>query len=369
MSSLYSCSKREVQDVQPVTSAATTTPGSNAQQTDTTGTALWNSFISLVEAGKIKDPLGQYVSKSTLVSNEGARLVRPKVNASKRTLASVRAAVISYYALSTKGRGATPNYIQPFDDCGGGGGGGYVPPTTTKFISTEMVLPYDAPPRITGSKQTTARGPAKTNNGFYTTENPNGYVYDLKIVKAATVPFNDNPYYHNIVADLNEGAQYIYVSFTRDPSHVEYQRHSVQSCGVDGDEQPRINSGPAASYLNKPITEVDTEVHCCVGYQFSSCYTSPNTNLNFFPMYAKRESAPINSDYMTVPDLNDGAGGSYVYGYLTRTPITGRTAVEAGVLTGDSDNIQPPAGWTRQGTDLNRTAGGKFIYFCTKPRQ
>lgn len=368
MSSFYGCSKREAQDVQPAI-----TQTSMAHRSDTAGTATWNSFVSLVEAGKIKDPQGQYVSKSTRVVSDGtgARPTRPKGDATKRTIASLYAAAASSTA---RGTGPSP-YLIDCPECGGNGGGGGSPvpvPSTTKFISTEMVLPYDTPPRTrtAGSKPTTAKGPVKTN-GFYTTENPNGYVYDLKIVKAATVPFNNNPYYYNIVADLNEGAggDYIYLSFTRDPSHVEYERFGAKQCGTNGDEQPRSGVGPAAPYLNLPITEVDTEVHCCVGYQFSSCYISPNTNLNYFPMYAKRISAPINSDYMTVQDLNDAAGGSYVYGYLTRTPIAGRKAVEVGVLTGNTEDIQPPIGWKKVGTDLNRTAGGKFIYFCTKARQ
>lgn len=367
MSSLYSCSKREIPDVRP--SVVTATPTSDARPTDTTGTGTWNNFVRLVEAGKIVDPTGQYVSKSTRVTSDGrsARLTRPKANATTRKLASLFG---SPGAAAKSGLpGNTTNNVAPYE---GGGGGGYTPPVSN-FVSTEMVQPYNTPPAVAAPQPTGLKGGATTHstNAFYTTENPNGYVYDLKIVKAATVPFNDNPYYHNITIDLNEGAggDYIYLSFTRDPSHVEYQRFNAQKCGTDGDEQPRSGAGPAAPYLDRPVTEVDTEVHCCVGYQFSSCFTSKDTNLDYFPMYATRRSAPIDSDYMTVQDLNDGAGGSYVYGYLTRTLIPGRTAVEVGVLTGNVDYIQPPAGWKRVGSDLNSAAGGKYIYFCTKARQ
>ena len=34
------------------------------------------------------------------------------------------------------------------------------------------------------------------------------------------------------------------------------------------------------------------------------------------------------------------------------------------VITGDSANISPPAGYTKIAVDLNKGAGGKYIYLC-----
>ena len=85
----------------------------------------------------------------------------------------------------------------------------------------------------------------------------------------------------------------------------------------------------------------------------------------FSPMWAETPHPPINSDYMKFPDLNDGAGGRYIYGYQSRRP---GTPIELGVLASNSSSTQPPTGWTKAGGDLNEGAGGDFIYFCIKPR-
>lgn len=39
---------------------------------------------------------------------------------------------------------------------------------------------------------------------------------------------------------------------------------------------------------------------------------------------------------------------------------------EVGVIYGNSSSIQPPSPWVRVGSDLNKGAGGDYIYFCVK---
>lgn len=362
--SLYGCSKRDARDVQPTASPVTSTLSTGAASSaDTTGTAAWLRFVARVEAGEIQDPTGQYVSNATQVASDGtsARPGRPSMDARKRTLASLHP--------SKPGRpgGIGTNFIQP-DDPSGGGGGGAPAPNYSSFSSTEIVQPYDTPPATTS-----ALGPKKPKlgktNGFYSTENPNGFLYDLKIVKGSDAdrPFHNNPYYHNIPANLNSGAggQTIYISFTRDPRGVEYQHFSSSDCGDGGDEQPKSGYGPGAPYLDNFITDIDTRVNCCFG-SVGKCYTT-DTQVSYFPFWALG-NINVNSDYMKFPDLNDGAGGAYVYAFLTRTAGYNRPPIEVGVLTGNNEYITPPAGWTRVGSNLNSGAGGDYIFLCRKSR-
>ncbi len=368
MGSLYGCSKHDAQDVQPTATTAspelTTNAASNA---DTTGTAAWLRFVARVEAGEIKDPTGQYVSNATQVASDGtsARPGRPSKDARQRTLASLRPSPLKP---GRPGGVGTNLLIEPTDPSGGGGGGGYAP-NYSSFSSTEIVQPYDTSPATTS-----AMGPKKPKlsktNGFYSTENPNGFLYDLKIVKGPSpnrAPFHDNPYYHNIPVNLNSGAggEYIYISFTRDPAHVEYQRFSTGDCGTGGDEQPRSGYGPGAPYLDQPITGVETRVNCCFG-SIGKCYTTDN-QYTYSPLWAVSDFN-VDSNYMKFPDLNDGAGGAYVYAFLTRTPGYTTPPIEVGVLTGNNEYITPPAGWTRVGSNLNSGAGGDYIFFCKKNR-
>lgn len=64
------------------------------------------------------------------------------------------------------------------------------------------------------------------------------------------------------------------------------------------------------------------------------------------------------------PDLNDGAGGRYIFAWQYKDPMGGAPIAEVGVLTGNSSTISCPAGWTRIDQDLNQGAGGDYVYFC-----
>lgn len=73
----------------------------------------------------------------------------------------------------------------------------------------------------------------------------------------------------------------------------------------------------------------------------------------------------LNADNGISPaDLNDGAGGDYVWAIQERT--VGHKMQGLGTIMGNSSAIQPPAGWVKIPVDLNKGAGGLFIYFIVK---
>jgi hypothetical protein len=314
--------------------------------------SAWDNFIQKVEKGEWKDAFGQYVSKSTYVKSDGSeRAVRPKKDASTRQFKRVT---------KQSDNGVVYSLMVPIDepcdataiDCGGGGGGGgYTPPSYT-FISTDMVEPYNTANKTSGSQKLT---------GWDATTNPQGYLYDIKIVKgtgAGEPTFHGNSGYRNLSVDLNKGAggEYIYVSFTRNPASVEYQTRGER------DEREWDYSTYPATQVHRPVTNVATQSNR-LGKP-SEYY--PN-NGEFSPMWAESAFPPVNSDYMKFPDLNDGAGGRYIFGFQSRKAYFG-TPIELGVLASNSSTTPPPAGWTKVGNDLNEGAGGDYIYFCIKHR-
>jgi hypothetical protein len=65
--------------------------------------------------------------------------------------------------------------------------------------------------------------------------------------------------------------------------------------------------------------------------------------------------------------------GKYIYSFQLKDVYTSDNNnvltfhpgyAEIGVLSGNSDTIQPPVGWIKYPADLNEGAGGDYIYFC-----
>ncbi len=186
---LSSCSKEQAE---PVT-AQSAQDAKKVPATQQELKAAWENFVQKVEKGEWKDAFGQYVSKDTYVASNGQeRPTRPKKDAEKREFKRIT---------RRSSNGDITSLMIPIDepcpydaiDCGGsGGGGGYTPPNYT-FVTTEDVQPYGASPFTSNPTGTSSR-PA----GFYTTENPNGYLFDLKIVKGRgsyQPTFNGSNYY------------------------------------------------------------------------------------------------------------------------------------------------------------------------------
>ncbi len=256
------------------------------------------------------DKTGQYVSKDVQVPDNGGkeRSTRPKFDAAE-----------AINALSLPPDEPCP----PYTDCGGGGG-------TT-------------PPRVTS----TFVSSVGLGNGSYA-YNLYNFIQDLKIIKGSSSSINtgDLPGYIKINADLNRGAggQYIYLCFTRDPYKVVGSTSNPGAWKNDG----RIG-------WQVPVRGIVVKTQS-VGpaNNWPDLWTPPIEVKDSFGFHC--------------PDLNDGAGGKYVYAYQRKDSYdTSLPYVkEVGVIYGNSTSIQPPAGWERLPWDLNEGAGGDFIYFCVK---
>ena len=64
-------------------------------------------------------------------------------------------------------------------------------------------------------------------------------------------------------------------------------------------------------------------------------------------------------------DLNKGAGGDYIYlCYSTSTYVSPRAITGLTVVAGSSSSVNCPASYSKISIDLNKSAGGKYIYLC-----
>ncbi|WP_406088651.1 hypothetical protein [Kitasatospora purpeofusca] len=83
--------------------------------------------------------------------------------------------------------------------------------------------------------------------------------------------------------------------------------------------------------------------------------------------FAQGKDAQPPSGYTKYPvDLNDGASGEYIYACFTTDPTKGKPITDLQVI----DHTEPesaPEGFSRIEPDLNKGAGGKYIYLCRKP--
>ncbi|QNH63359.1 hypothetical protein [Hymenobacter sediminicola] len=262
----------------------------------------WASFLHQIAQGQLKDPLGQYVSKDTRLdfAGDGPRPTRPKYNAQNRQATVSDNGAIAFNSdapCSVNGEPCT-------------GGGGSVPPT---FISTEGMSPYSGP------------------------DNPNGYIYDLKLVSNSGVIPNTPTGYTRIPIDLNDqaGGDYIFLTFTRKPDDV--------ANGIEYHQNRPYSSGPLTGIAVR-----------------TGGSRPPSPSLYYYDVLNYSDYGYL---YFDALDLNNGAFGAYIWSYKSK--ITG-TPIEIGILSGDSDLIRPPQNWERLPTDLNQSAGGKFIYLCYK---
>ncbi|MCB2376711.1 hypothetical protein LGH70_03920 [Hymenobacter sp. BT635] len=207
---------------------------------------------------------------------------------------------------SPSGATVGAKYVQPEEPCDGCGGGGgvYVVPYT--FVSSE-------------------------NQGA-SVANPNGYILDMKLV-------TDNwsswqfPGYIRLNSDLNKGAggEYIYFTFTRDASAARYS-----------EAYPLTLISILARNLGRPNVPAG----------HGQLWYGRNTG----------DDVPSVQEL----DLNDGAGGDYIYSYISAYSGYGAPIREVGVLSSRNASQQPPAGWEKVGVDLNKGAGGDYIYVCVK---
>ncbi|UYZ62351.1 hypothetical protein [Hymenobacter weizhouensis] len=310
--SLIGCSKEETNDTSPK-------PDQTQESKAAKVNAVWRDFVNKVKAGSIIDPIGQYVSDDTWVeAKEGKRSSRPKMDFAKRlTLDSNWANAKGIGGFPDMGTLKVPCEDRPDDpDCV------FIPGPTTYFVSSEGQALY---------------------NG---TDNPDGYIADLKIAWARNYDADAHPMdgYTSIRANLNSGAggATMYLTFTRNPRRVRL--------GDSFGRTDRVTEGFVRNLQTLEAPFGDFIGNFPLG--------------NLLPI--QRPGGFVNQ--WNTPDLNDGAGGSYIYAYMVKDPAEG-PPIEVGVLVSNNSNAQPPSGWRFvDGQDLNKGAGGDYVYFCSKPR-
>ncbi len=65
-------------------------------------------------------------------------------------------------------------------------------------------------------------------------------------------------------------------------------------------------------------------------------------------------------------DLNEGAGGDYIYFAVKRGTDASKAISGLAVVSGKNDKVSAPAGFQRIDMDLNKGAGGRYIYLCIR---
>lgn len=77
----------------------------------------------------------------------------------------------------------------------------------------------------------------------------------------------------------------------------------------------------------------------------------------------KNRQAPEGYQKIDV-DLNKGAGGDYLYLCFKQGNDADKAINGLQVIAGRNNGIGAPAGYTRLEQDLNKGAGGRYIYLC-----
>lgn len=65
-------------------------------------------------------------------------------------------------------------------------------------------------------------------------------------------------------------------------------------------------------------------------------------------------------------DLNEGAGGDYLYFIVKKGPNRANAINGLAVVEGTDCDVNAPDGYDKINMDLNTGAGGKYIYLCTR---
>lgn len=316
---LYGCEKLSPAGIVPqaeVLAAPTYTPAQQA----------WLNFVAKVCRGEQVDPTGQYVKDGTIVPAGAEVRTRPKLDAARDKYPFVLRADGTVVLLAKKGTslrsmsGSTANTIdEPIEtpDPSIPTSGPSGPPITSTFVSSVGL-------------------------------GGTGDIVDIKVASFST----NSVIYSTLNSNLNKGAggSHLLYYFTRTPSRV-----------IQGSEYHQPNKFPNLS-TSDPLVAYESKTKHWF-YQ-----DPPAASPDFAPIWLAEGDVSITTSKEI--DLNEGAGGEYVYSYQSKKPgVKGNASPfhEIGILSGNSGQIQPPAGWIKMGQDLNDSAGGDFIYFCYKP--
>lgn len=79
----------------------------------------------------------------------------------------------------------------------------------------------------------------------------------------------------------------------------------------------------------------------------------------------KKENICVPRGYEKIDvDLNEGAGGDYIYLCIQRGTDKAKAIDDIKLISQWDKGCQPPAGYEKVNLDLNQGAGGKYIYLC-----
>jgi|GEM_PF-1586731 len=83
-------------------------------------------------------------------------------------------------------------------------------------------------------------------------------------------------------------------------------------------------------------------------------------------LFVTGKNAPAPAGYTKIDvDLNKGAGGAYIYLCYRLADYDGIKAIkDVTIIGGNNADIPPPYAFTKVNQDLNQGAGGDFIYLC-----
>ena len=294
-----------------------------AKPTYTVAQQAWLNFVDKVRRGEQVDPTGQYVKDGTMVPDDAEQRTRPRLDAARDQYPFRLRPDGTVVMLKTASRdGGETNVPFPTEDpptdCPPGGCTG-VPVITSTFVSSAGL-------------------------------GGNGDIVDMKVAYGGAAGGSISGY-SILYSDLNKGAggEYMYYYFTRSGNDVLIGKEYLGAAYL----YPGLNTAD-------PIVAYNTQTKHSF-YNATPPAQSPFARV-WYPDFSKSAN-----DWKGA-DMNDGAGGEYIYCDQSKSPLTSADTPfhEIGILSGNSSQIQPPAGWHKWPQNLNEGAGGDYIYFCYK---
>lgn len=195
------------------------------------------------------------------------------------------------------------------------------------------------------------------------TKNQNIYepIVDIKVIVGSNADIAAPEGYQKLACDLNRGAggKYIYLCYKKQANAAPGD--CITSLAV---VSGKSSSTAAPSGYQKLPEDLNKGAG---GKYIYLCYRkgggAPISNIDFVTGTSKSAiDAAYCGFYTILQDLNEGAGGKYIYlSYQRATPVTDVT-----FISGGSAKMQPPEGYDCIYSDLNRGANGKYIYLCAK---
>jgi hypothetical protein len=130
--------------------------------------------------------------------------------------------------------------------------------------------------------------------------------------------------------------------------------------GIPDPDHQDLNQGAGGRYIYFLYnTQYQYQYY---GYGPPSYDPAPITDFWVTTMESSSDEYTCHNQHDNDADLNYGAGGLYVYAHAKKGG-SNRQLIGVGTIVGNSSTIQAPYGWEKINVDLNRGAGGPYIFF------